>query len=178
MKPRPRHDFPVTVSAEDQEHPSHLAAYYRQMFDVQLNFSESISIVPRFIRDPWPPHASDQAIESEEEARRSIVAAARYTVTPDDTRATQVETFTSEEGRDHVVFYITSAEHAALVSELERLATESPSIYLGTPVSELGAPVLQRVLLNQILPSGTLSTHVMALLGRDQTGKVQPEALE
>jgi hypothetical protein len=166
VKPSPRHDFPVCVSTEQDEHPIELAGYYRQIFDVQLNYSVSLYVVPNFAREPWPPRMREESVTDELDARRSIIAAARYAVTPDDLRANSLETFTDLDGGNHTLFYISTSEHERLVAELERLSTRSGSAFDATPVSQLDAPVLQRLLLDRIVPSGAMAPYIMALLGR------------
>jgi hypothetical protein len=164
VKPSPKRDFPVNVSAEQDERSAPIAAFYRGVYDVQLNHVVSIHVVPKFTREPWPPCVASDHVTSELEARRSIVAAAYYSIAPDDERANQIETFTDEDAEKHFVLFISESVHAELDAELERLAAASRGVHDATPRSQLGAPVLQQ-LLQQVVSSGVLSTYVMTLLG-------------
>ena len=167
LKPFPQYDFRILVSAEGDEHARESAGFYNDMFDIELNHAVHISVMPAFSRSPWPPRCSEDAlVSSADEARRCRVAAARFSITPESVGSDQ-ETFLDEEGSRHSLFYTSSEEHDALVRELTGLLeNQSTDATSGAPVSEVRAPILKRLLLDRIIPSGELSSHALSILGR------------
>lgn len=173
MKPTPRHDFPVNVWAESNEHPSPIDELYRDVYTATLNHVVSIEFVPAFQRAPWPPELPNDVDEvaSKDAARRTAVALARYAVTPDAHRAGEFEAF-DRDGSKTVIFYVSSDEFERLGNELRLLSDRFTGVHDSLPISELGVSAFQKLVLERIIPSGQLSPPDLAMLGRASQARV------
>jgi hypothetical protein len=167
VKPTPRHDFPVNVWADSNEHPSPINELYRDVYTATLNHTVSIEFVPAFQRAPWPPELPNDVDEvaSKDEARRTAVALAHYAVTPDAQRAGEFEAF-DRAGSQSVIFYVSLEEFERLTNELRSLSDRFEGVHDSIPISELGVSALQTLVLERIIPSGQLSPRDLAMLGR------------
>jgi hypothetical protein len=170
MKPSPQHDFPVSVYRQQDSHTDEaVAAAFDGIYDVTLNFSVSINVVPTLDRSPpWPPRlpADVRDVRSVDEARRATIVLSDFVVTPDDGRAGTVETVTLVDGDKVAIFYVSSALFASLASELHSLWERLPGVHVSVPVSELGDSALALLLLGRIVPSGYLTADQLQILSR------------
>jgi hypothetical protein len=165
MKPVPRRDFPVGITAARNEHPEEAAEVMAGIYTVLLNHTISVEIVPQV--DRWPPDAPygiDVPVSSDE-ARRAALWAARYAVTPDPVRAGAVERL-SPDPDSAVVFFVEPAEFDAILAECAALEEGFAGIHSAKPVSALGDSRLARFLLDRLIPSGYLSEYQRKLLGQ------------
>jgi hypothetical protein len=162
MKPSPRQDFPVGVTAARDEAPAALADILAGIHSVSLNHTISVDR-----RAPWPPELPEDVDTpgSADEARRTAIRLARYAVTPDAQRAGSVERLASEDGG--VVFFVEPAEFDAIAAECEALEeTLGPGVHDAVPVSRLAGSRMATFLLERFVPSGYLSEYELRLLGR------------
>lgn len=167
MKPTPRHDFPVNVWPESHDHPSPVNELYRDVYTATLDHIVHIQFVPAFQRTPWPPELPNDVDEvtSKDEARRTIIALASYSVTPDARRAGEFETLETDEFQG-VIFYVSVDEFERVATELRALADRFGGVHDSIPISELGGSAFEKLLLERIIPSGQLSSRDLAMLGR------------
>jgi len=169
VKPTPKYDFPVLVSSEIEEHPSSDAAFYADIFEVQLNRAVSFYVMPQFSREPWPPVGIERP-STLSDACRSLAAAVRFSVTVDPARAEMTDTFVDDEGAAHTLFYVSEREYVLLNSELRALvAGDQHEVRLVSMVP----PMLRDLILSRILSSGLLTSYAMSMLGRSKHGKGQ-----
>jgi hypothetical protein len=168
VKPSPRHDFPVGVSAARNEHAAEYARAFAGIYTVTLNHAISIELVPTVDRrPPWPPELPEDVDcpASSDEARRTAIRLARYAVTPDAQRAGGVERLPAELDAG-VVFFVELAEFDALIAECEALEQRFSGPHDAVPVSTLGTSRLARLLHERVLASGQLSAYELGVLGR------------
>ncbi len=167
MKPFAEYDFPVGVSRESRNHPSPQDVAYVGILEVSLNHTVVIDFVPAFDRHaPWPPELPEDNtdIRTTDQARRAVIALARFAVTPDEERAGRIETLTQGENQG-VIFYVGSDAFERMTDELRVLSDRLSGAHDAVAVSRLGDSALAR-LLNRIVESGYLSQYQLGLLGR------------
>ncbi|BCJ45175.1 hypothetical protein GCM10010168_69760 [Actinoplanes ianthinogenes] len=125
-------NYYVRVRFAGWEDTAERSALYRGVYTVILNEGPDITFVDDLTRygPPWlasslPPEEDGDLVDPDM-VRLLELLQARYVVTPHDTLAGQTERFARpwpiEENDQAVVFYVSHAESAALLAELEALA--------------------------------------------------------
>lgn len=152
--------LPVNVRRQTvEEHPDR-AALYEGIYELHLNRNVSVMFVPTFERTAhhWPPRLPDDldAIQTAQEARLYTAAMSDYTVTPDDSRAWQVETIPHEAlgddpWHDGTLFFMSSDFFAVYDRELEALAARTPGLHDGIPISEIQELFVIQFVLGRVL---------------------------
>lgn len=169
MKPSPRYDFPVAITAASAEMPAELADIVAGLYSVHLNHTISIDVVPEFSRrEPWPPAPPEDVDtpRSTDEARRNAIRMAEYAITPDSTLAGRVERLDVPDGA--IVFFLAPAEFEAINVECASLKAMSSGLHDAVPVSTLAQshPHLARFLIERFASSRYLSDYDRWLLDR------------
>ncbi len=171
MKPFAQYDFPLGFRARVATIRVHRTPLMVGILEVSLNHTVLIDFVPAFDRHaPWPPELPENSadIRTTDQARRAVIALARFAVTPDEERAGQIEVLTQGE-YEGVIFYIGPDAFERLTDELRSLSDRLSGVRDGVAVSRFGDDPLAR-LLNRIVDSGYLSQYQLRLLGRSSPG--------
>lgn len=173
MKPSPRYDFPVGVGADSTEYSGATRNAFSGIYTVTLNHIVLVTFVPSVNRqEPWPPALPEDfdSVSDSETARRSMIALARLSITPDDSRAGTIERHGSDKDA-RTIFYVRQDEFAVFARELEVVSDKLPGVHDTALISELGDQSFVRFLLDKVLPSGRLTDHALQMLGRKSDGR-------
>jgi len=176
-------DLRINVRSADWEHEG--SRFFEGIYIVALNSTVEIAFVPDLsdVGSPWdvalPVDVYD--CQSEREARLHLLRTTDYSVTPNASRAGQVdsvpllpdanpippspdETPPAEQG---VVWFVSPEEWSALRAQLRALSPGTRLDHEFVRLSQIAGSPLGRFLEDRFLPSGRLSAFDLHVLRRD-----------
>jgi hypothetical protein len=168
--------FPVVVRDQMWDAPEDQAPLYRNIYDVILRSTVTVTFVPDIGRgvDSWPPILpEDVKVFDERIARLESIEQARYAITPDHERAGQHEQIVRSiqdpdtgrsETTETTIFYIQPEVFHSCLQELAGLSEEIGGARLARPINELTNLTIMRVLVTDIISSDAFSANDRAWL--------------
>lgn len=177
MKPYPRYDFPVSIRHHVYEVQNYkVASFFQGIYDVVLNFSMTITFVPKaYISDvDWRLYQADildqENVKNCTEARLSCIANSYYSVTPDLSMPGQEKLLPQffPEIPSGVVFLVNPKEFEIFSKEIAFIYEElaSGGAYAYRTISELKDFAITKFLLDKVIISQHLLEHHLRILGR------------
>jgi hypothetical protein len=176
-------DLRINVRSEDWEHDG--SPLFEGIYSVALNSTVDIAFVPDIsdLGSPWSVALPVDVYncQSEREARLHLLRTTDYSVTPNASRANQVEAIPllphpnpfpplpdepplPEHG---ILWYISPEEWSALQAQLSDLFPDTRLEHEFVRLSQITGSPLGRFLEERFLPSGRLSASDLHVLRRD-----------